>query len=251
MCIIINMSKKKGVINPSSLGNLILYIDANTTLSGAAHNDPVSTWADLSGNNYDQLSAGGNRPLVQKTSNTSPNGKVLVRFDGVDDFVNSSTPLAWPTVVAGYTIYFYGRFKTSAANTSFWASDSTGRPKLGYQKSVGGAPFVRSEADGTATKDLNTASIISNLMQFLAVVFKTNGTVQAYRAISNGALTALDQNPTYSFTPAGLAGIIIGDAIGGGACTMDLATEIWYNTEHSPATISGIRNYLKNIYGED
>lgn len=249
MCILMTLSKKRVLINPSSLSNLILYIDANTTFAGASHNDPVSTWTDLSGNGYDQLAAGSLRPLVQKTSNTSPNGKPLVRFDGVDDIMDSGGPAPYPSIAAGYTLYFYGRFKDNGAFGTNWHDPTITRPQIGHMKAAtpNDQPYVRTEADGTAVKNLHSTAIFSNLMQLFSVVFKTDGTVQAYRALSNGALTALDQNPTYTLgSVASHGGIQTGLN-----CLQDLATEIWFNTAHSVVTIGGIRNYLKNIYGED
>jgi len=237
----------------ASLANKILWIDADTTFSGAAHNDPVSSWTDLSGNGYHQIAAGSARPLVQKTSNTSPNNKVLIRFDGVDDGLTSSTPATWPSVTAGYTLYFYGRLKASSSFAVLWASNNTGRPQVGYEKAASDKPYVRTEASGTAVFDLHTSNIFSNLMQFFAVVFKADSTVQAYRAISSGAVTALTGNPAYSFTPNSLSGISTGWHSFGtnGYATMDLAAELWVNVEHSAATISAVRDVWKTTYGED
>lgn len=245
-------TRHRGEINPLTLSNKILYLDANTTLSGAAHDDPVTSWTDLSGNGYHQLAAGAARPLVQKTSNTSPNGKVLVRFDGSDDQMSSSGPVAWPSHTAGDVVYVYGRLKSPPAFALLWSDTSIGRPQIGYAKAINNVPYVRTEADGTAVKDLHSGNIFDTKMQLLVVVFGTGGTCQAYRALSNGVLTALSATPTYSFNGAE-SGIALGASAisGNGFILADLAAVLWCNAAHSTTTINGVRNYWKRIYGED
>jgi len=252
MCILLNMSKKRSSINPLSLPNLVLYLDANTTFNASAQDAPVGSWTDLSPNGYHQLAAGGVRPQVQKTTNGSPNQKATVRFDGVDDQLTSSGPVAWPTGVNGHTFYFYGRLKASASFALLFTDTAINRPQIGYEKALNSVPYLRTEADGTAVKNLHSANIFDTKMQLLAVVLKTDGTAQAYRAISNGALTALDQNPTYTLN-GGESGIAIGGSVVtvNGFITADLASVIWCNVAHSTSTINSVRNYMKNIYGED
>jgi hypothetical protein len=245
-------TRHRGDINPLTLANKVLYLDANTSLSGAAHDDPVSSWTDLSGNNYHQIAAGAARPLVQKTSNTSPNGKVLLRFDGSDDQMSSVGPVAWPSHTAGDTFYFYGRLKSPPAFALLLSDTAIGRPQIGYAKAINNVPYVRTEADGTAVKDLNGANVFDTKMQLFVVVFGTGGTCQAYRALSNGALTALSTTPTYSFN-GGESGIALGASIisGNGFILADLADVLWCNAAHSTTTINGVRSYWKRIYGED
>lgn len=253
MCILIGMSKKKrNSLDPLQLSNLVLYLDANRSLSGSAQDAPVSSWTDLSSNGYNQLATLTTRPLVMQTVNGSPSGKTLVRFDGVDDQMSSSGPVAWPTGVNGHTFYFYGRLKAAASFALLFSDTSIGRPQIGYEKALNSLPYVRSEADGTAVKNLHSANIFDTKMQLLCVVFKTDGTVQAYQALSNGTLTALDQNPTYTLN-GGESGIAFGASVltASGFITADIASVIWCNVAHSTTTINGVRNYMKNIYGED
>ncbi|GAI04875.1 unnamed protein product, partial [marine sediment metagenome] len=49
-------------------------------------NDPVSTWTDTSGNNYDATQAGTNRPFYK---DNIVNGKPIVRFDGTEDYFDN------------------------------------------------------------------------------------------------------------------------------------------------------------------
>lgn len=230
------------------LNDIILYLDADTTFAGASHNQEVSSWTDLSGNGYHQVQGTSSlRPKVQVTSNTSPNGKVLVRWDGVDDVLSSGTPNDWPSAVNGYTLYWYGRLKDNGNFNILWRDPATTRPQVGYMRAANDKPFVRTEADGTAVKNLHGSNIFSNLMQLFAVVFKTNGTVQAYRALSNGLVVALDQNPTYV-----LGSVVNNTGIDTGInCLMDLAAMAWIADEHDINTIKAVRASLRNKYGED
>ena len=184
-----NIANATTFTTPASLPNLILYLDADTTFSGAAHNDVVSSWTDLSGNAYHQVQAtAGFKPKVQKTSNTSPSGKVLVRFDGIDDFLSSVAPATWPSFAAGYTLYFYGRLMSSASFAMLWSNNNTNRPQIGYEKAASDKPYVRTEADGTAVKNLHSAAnIFDTKMQLFAIVFGTGG--QGWR-MSDGRVFA-------------------------------------------------------------
>ena len=73
---------------PKSPGNLIWWVDASQ-ITGASNGDSLETWTDASASGWN---------LTQSTSSKRPtyqtgqiNGKPVVRFDGVDDFMSNGS----------------------------------------------------------------------------------------------------------------------------------------------------------------
>lgn len=75
------------VFSPSDIAGLRLWTQADNLV--LSNDDPVSTWADLSGNSNDFTSTTTLRPLYKTNIQ---NGKPVVRFDGVNDFMEKATP---------------------------------------------------------------------------------------------------------------------------------------------------------------
>lgn len=72
----------RNLVRPPKFSALVAWYDASQ-ITGLADNDPVTTWADLSGNGYDLAQAtAGNKPLY-KTGSGSP----YVYFDGTNDYM--------------------------------------------------------------------------------------------------------------------------------------------------------------------
>jgi hypothetical protein len=78
--------------DPMAIPGLVLWLDAGDLELTLADGDEVATWEDRSfaGNDADQASP-GYRPLL-KTGIV--NGKPVVRFDGSDDYLNSTLPMS-------------------------------------------------------------------------------------------------------------------------------------------------------------
>ena len=78
---------------PTDISNCVLWVRAND-ITGLADGDKISTWSDKSGNNNN---------LTQATEDYQPlfktdiwNGKSVVRFDGVDDYLWDTFTLSQP-----------------------------------------------------------------------------------------------------------------------------------------------------------
>lgn len=80
--------------SPSDIAGLNLWLKADSLVLN--DNDPITTWADQSGNGNDatQVGAVGIKPIY-KTNII--NGKPIVRFDGIDDYLDL------PNFAAGFT----------------------------------------------------------------------------------------------------------------------------------------------------
>ena len=88
--------------SPRDVSNLILWLDASA-ITGLNNNDPVATWSDRSGNGNDATQATAtNRPLY-KTNIV--NGKPVVRFDGVDNYLTFGDLAALDFGTGGFSLY--------------------------------------------------------------------------------------------------------------------------------------------------
>lgn len=83
--------------SPDDITNLELWFAADE-ITGLADTDPVSTWADLSGNGRDLTGTTTTRPLYRTNIQ---NGLPAVRFDGTDDYMVTSSfgPFAQPNTI--------------------------------------------------------------------------------------------------------------------------------------------------------
>jgi len=94
-----NPATPKGPFSPSSIAGLQLWLDASdfTTLftdsagstPATADGDPVGRWADKSGNSNHTIQADGTKKPLLKVNIL--NGKNIIRNDGVNDFLKSTT----------------------------------------------------------------------------------------------------------------------------------------------------------------
>lgn len=87
--------------SPASIPGLKLWLDASQIV-GLNDGDAVSTWSDASGNGFDATQSVGVVKPVYKTG--IRNGKPVVRFDGVDDYLLNASfavnqPSTWFVVV--------------------------------------------------------------------------------------------------------------------------------------------------------
>lgn len=72
------------VATPSGIQGLRVWLDAEA-ITGLNNNDPIQTWNDESGNNYNAVqNTLANRPLYIEDG---INGRPVVRFDGVNDWL--------------------------------------------------------------------------------------------------------------------------------------------------------------------
>ena len=94
-----NPATPKGAFSPSSIAGLQLWLDASdsstlfTDSAGStpatADGDPVGRWADKSGNSNHTLQTDGTKKPLLKVNIL--NGKSIIRNDGVNDFLKSTT----------------------------------------------------------------------------------------------------------------------------------------------------------------
>ncbi len=107
------LMKKTVSFVPTDLSGLKLWLKADQL--SLSDNDPVSTWADQSGNSNDVTASLTVRPTYKANIQ---NGKAVVRFDGSNDVMNKSSFTALDGLT-GITIFLVVKQATLATNQVF------------------------------------------------------------------------------------------------------------------------------------
>ena len=91
---------------PSQIANLKLWLSA-PDIPGLSDGNAISTWNDLSGNEYDLTQATESLQPLYKTN--IKNGLPIVRFDGTDDYIRAPTI----SITAPYTFFIVSTCRSS------------------------------------------------------------------------------------------------------------------------------------------
>lgn len=223
---------------PSTLPKL--WFDASTLL--LSDNTPVDTWVDQSGNGYNATATLTARPLL-KTSVL--NGKNVVRFDGINDFMTCGNAYAW-----GTSMSFVVVFKFITTTTAFQQIIS---------KSDGG--FGGLELRQNVTNDViqwtnSTFSLTSGAGNFTSfgihVVTFLNQSPWTGQIFKNGATNLGSNNWSAPGASNSSQSILLGARVVASPAlfaNMDLAEIIVYDRVITTQERDSIENYLGLKYG--
>ncbi len=126
--------------NPTSISGLQLWLDSSDSgtlfqdsagvIPAINDGDPVGYWKDKSGNNRNfTQSTAANRPALKTNIQNSKN---IIRFDGVNDFIQPSGYALGPQPVTVFTVFktngtgYHNIYDTSGSNPMMWI-DGSGR----------------------------------------------------------------------------------------------------------------------------
>lgn len=137
-------AKASALTSPLQIDDCALWLDASdaTTINAGSpsNNDPVSAWADKSGNDYDAAQAtAANRPIFKTNIQ---NGKSVVRFvnDGDAKFLGlSGDGLQLLTGATGITVAIAGICRTGGNDTAIGAHPASNKSRLQLAW-IGGSP---------------------------------------------------------------------------------------------------------------
>ena len=164
-----------GGFSPASLLGLVAwYRAADLSLADGA---AVATWTDSSGNGRDATQATGTKQPLYKTNII--NGKPVVRFDGVDDFLN--VPAIDLTGTSGLTLFVVVANITSGGDrVLFEYSTNINSFTDGFllYRETGNsiAAALRGSAGGAGSNFVTTASVTSAATVISAVYDKALAT---------------------------------------------------------------------------
>jgi PKD repeat protein len=236
----------QGQIAPNHISNLSLWLRADTLLqlSGSS----VTEWDDCSGNGQNVLQATAAFQPTVISSVSSLNNNPVVRFDGVDDYLDGLDQHDLGT--HSNTIYIVGRCNT---NTGTFLAKSIagafpGRYAIFY---AGSALYYVYQDDGDRSINL------SKTYALYEIISATNDRVSGINTLtSNNQLLGssynnqiFDLNSTFDF----LVGAYNNAAGGippynGFYLNGDIAEIIMYEKSLTPAEKTGLELYLNNKY---
>lgn len=217
----------QAAFTPASIPGLKLWLDASR-ITGLVDGDPVATWNDLSGlGNHATQGTGSKRPTY-KTG--IQNGKPVVRFDGVDDFMAAPCALTQPD-----TVFMVAKNLGSTSAKDFLDGASTGGRQLFR---VASAITVLVYAGGTG---------------FTPAAVPGNWNVYAIRW--NGASSILNINGGSDLTGDAGTNNVNGQTFGASTsgvselANFDMAEFIGYQASLSAVQVAAASSYLRAKWG--
>jgi hypothetical protein len=111
---------------PASIAGLKVWLDASQ-ITGLNDGDAVATWSDLSGLANDVTQATASQKPTYKTAIL--NGRAVVRFDGVDDFMETAVNFGTNNSLAGDIVasvfVVYRKLNVNAGHAYGWGTGAT------------------------------------------------------------------------------------------------------------------------------
>lgn len=223
-----------GVFSPDQLAGLQVWLKADSLALN--DNDPVASWLDSTSNHIDVLQGiAGSKPLF-KTNII--NGKPIVRFDGIDDVLESTAILIVPQPLTAFAV---SKFIQAGTNDSiFDSNNSTQRATIYKQNTDKLSFFAGTEVPEAVAETIPTAFFyLSGIFNGASSKLYKNGI-----NISSGNVGAqgLGNERTSTFR--------VGSANAGTSFYHgDIAEIIIYNSALSDTDRQSVETYLKNKYG--
>jgi hypothetical protein len=219
--------------NPTSISGLQLWLDSSDSgtlfqdsagvIPAINDGDPVGYWKDKSGNNRNfTQSTAANRPALKTNIQNSKN---IIRFDGVNDFIQPSGYALGPQPVTVFTVFktngtgYHNIYDTSGSNPMMWI-DGSGRIEFditGY----------------TSSSVVNTATLVSYVNASSGGIIAINGVTATspYNvALSSSATTFFNRG-------------------GGQTYKGDFYEMLIYNSALSTAQRQQVETYLNQKWG--
>ena len=224
---------------PASIPGLQLWLDASQ-ITGLNDGDAVATWTDASGNaQHATQSTASKRPLY-KTGIL--NGKPVVRFDGVDDFLRNDVFTALNNAPAASL--FIVKRQTSSGGINFPVLFAS----LFYQFNLGSGPkYWRT----SITEDANT-TLDWTTWTYEAQLFdgSQSGNANRLKIRSNGNPVSVSYTGTIAATLSSGTGFYVSTSDG----TLypwngDIAEIIAYSATPSAGELAQLEQYLAAKYG--
>lgn len=230
---------------PTRVSGLQFWLTADSL--SLSDNDPVATWWDRSGNGRDATQGtAAARPTYQTNE---VNGKPIVRFDGVDDYLataslagtsfftaNAATiflvykqpassvtviPFGWETHAITNQVTLYGAFSDN--NFYFDYGDETGNAG----RVSGAQPAGWDDA-------------------YHVVILRRSGTSQR---ITVDGTNVVDGTVSDDLDPTPSSALQVGRDVGSVSSAFDLAEMGIYNVAISSSEEAALKNYLAGKYG--
>lgn len=241
-----------GGVTPRQFLGLKLWLDAST-ISGLVDSDPVTTWTDLSGNGNNATQSTAAAKPTYKTSVI--NGRPVVRFDGVDDYLTSTG------VVSGFaaqdqplTVFTVVKANDISVNRALWSlgSSVSNYPYLWHYIAATSPNYnatLRDDA-ASATKDFPTSALpystVANAVATTLVTTGTSGSLYVNGTLLNAAADVDVGVSTFTYLGIGaqVRSTDINNFLSG-----DIAEIVVYNRALTADERQQVERYLGNKWG--
>lgn len=220
---------KAPAFTPLDVRGCVLFVKADD-LAGA-DDSPVSVWPDRSGLGHDLLQADAAKRPVVKTNIV--NGKRVVRFDGVDDWLRTSfVGNSQFSLVQPLTMFFAVRFRAAYSSSARAILDGTGSATAQVYRE--GSTAIRLQAGGFGPQ------VETNPENWHVYTAKFNGAGSTLRVDGGSETAPGDPGPK---DPDGLT---LGAGGTGGSCTpIDAHAVAVVSGPVSSADRNAIETYLR------
>lgn len=212
--------------DPATVSGLVGWWKADA-ITGKVDGDTISQWSDLSGVAHHLLQATGSLQPLYKTA--IQNGKAVVRFDGVDDYLVSG-PAVYSQPLTNFIVL---RYRSARVGNDTAFAGSSNQMRL-LRTSTGLGMYANGSVAPTITQDVQTA-------------------FHVYTAVFSGASselrvdggTAATGNPGVSTTAAFALAASNGSEVG----PVDVGEWLIYNSTLSGTDRAAVETYLKGKWG--
>lgn len=219
---------------PTDLSNLVLWLKADALALNDG--DAVGTWTDSSGNGKDATQATSAKKPVFKTA--IRNGLPVIRFDGVDDWLQTPN-ITWGTTVSIFVVCT----TTSTANGDVVNIYSNAIGSV-YEMRVDGSSqiaFRPSDTGGGTCEATKGITILTGSWFYCAGV-RAAGSSTAYVNGSAGSTNSGCATQRSGDSPVSIGEFSLGFQFFGG----DVAEIVIYNAALGTSDRQGIEDYLYN-----
>lgn len=238
------------VDSPLDIADCALWLDASdaTTIAGSpANNDPVSTWADKSGNGYNAAQATGINQPVYKTN--IQNSKPVIRFTNAvnPQYLSlSGAALGLLRNLDGCTIAAAGGNVTSGLDYLFEASQ--GADTFAQRAAHEIINFVANGPDDSGLATAGVDALLSRITCAVFVVNFTGGAMAVYPS-PTAALGTIDILQKAKSADTDSLRIVIGSDLGLNGSKLDCGELIVYDRALNATECRRVLSYLSDKWG--
>lgn len=245
---------KSLAFSPAKVSGLQIWLDAsdsstvfqsNGGSAASADGDPLGYWMDKSGNGWHYTQASGtNKPAIRTNVQ---NAKPVIRFDGVNDYIDAAGPTS---TTADVHIFIIAKASstTNFARPFFWTGTANNNGMYGTPMYTGGINFDLRAANGQelsggvfrATTDISSA--------FFGFECTFNGTSKTGEIFKSGVSLGTSTNASISTVAASGKYSRVGAAGSFGTPATywsgDVAEVVVYDSIKTGADLTALRAYF-------
>lgn len=227
----------------TQLPNLVAWYKPETLAASYANGDPISTWADSSGNGIDLTSSSTARPTALANA---LNGYMGADFDGTDDILASSSYTQSGDVIVSFVTKYSSTKQYNAIITIDTASPPLYRGDwMNVGTSANGMTVTKDAGAFTTARDIDRtkANVFSMATNYPGLLANVNGQPKVQRG-GDGYTTSKSPGTAYIYIGD------LGSPYSNGIYFLDgFITEMVIYTSTDYYEVPWVEGYLSHKYG--